>query len=643
MNKEKTKYDWRPTMKKNVLNMIISVVVVLAMGCNLIGCSSNAVSNATSKDIATEYHDQQYWKDRFKLEEYHPNEEITDDNYDKNVAVKCKNGTFVGLIDDDVKTWKGIPFAKQPVEDLRFMAPQDAEESDKVFEAKYFGHSCIQLMDKDEKASQYEQGEDCLYLNVWSSTKNTNNKKPVLIYIHGGGWAFGGGADPMYDGHLFAHYNPEVVIVTIQYRSGILGQINFNVNGDDGNLLFEDGASDDYKGSTSNGLRDMIKALKWVNENIRGFGGDPENVTISGESAGAGACSALVTIDEAKKYFQKAIIMSGGVNQSYSIEQTYNLAKSIKDYFNNKGKNINSVKDLQKIPSDEMKEFVTGIGMADYTYYVRDGIVMNSDIYGEFESGKTTDITILTGSTTNEFKYYDGVLRPFDEASGYTYGTWYNMICEAMTNHIYNNAVKNGNEEFIKAYNEYVEALKESGYTVETTTSEGKIEKTDEFYNEFMNDYYLAGINFYQAYLHTQNGGKAYAYSFDVPYNNNKAYELASHAVDCYYLFGNMDGKYVTGNNAQVDASREYQKMITAFCLNGNPSTDRYQCKPYEVGKSNTVVIGLEPNTYFTEDYQTRRFNAVNKMYDNSDGTGYRFILSVPDMTRITLEYFSGE
>ena len=209
------------------------------------------------------------------------NKRITDGNYDEALAVKCINGTFVGRKTDNIIMYRGIPFVgKQPVGDLRWKAPVDAVPDDGVYEAYYNAKSAYgngQL----ETGSLYYMDENCLYLNVWKSDETSAVKKPVMVWIHGGAFEAGGTVDPMFDCHSFVKENPDVIVVTIAYRLGVLGFLHLS--------HLPDGK--DYPDSQNIGLLDQIMALKWVHENIAGFGGDPDNVTIFGESAGAASCT----------------------------------------------------------------------------------------------------------------------------------------------------------------------------------------------------------------------------------------------------------------------------------------------------------------------------------------------------------------
>jgi para-nitrobenzyl esterase len=220
------------------------------------------------------------------MEQYIKNQPITNGNYDKSLAVKCINGTFVGKKAENIISYKGIPFVgQQPVGNLRWKAPVDVTPSDGVYEAYNYDKAPIQEV--GDPATRFGTSEDCLYLNVWQADEPTaSKKKPVIVWIYGGAFDVGGATDPTYDCTNFLKENPDVIVVTVNYRINILGFFHLS--------HLPDGK--DYQDSQNLGLLDQLKALKWVHENIAAFGGDPDNVTIWGESAGAGSCTLLPLI-----------------------------------------------------------------------------------------------------------------------------------------------------------------------------------------------------------------------------------------------------------------------------------------------------------------------------------------------------------
>ena len=239
---------------------------------------------------------------------------ITDGNYDHSLAVKCINGTFAGKKAENIISYKGIPFVgQQPVGNLRWKAPVDVTPSNDVYEAYNYAKAPVQA--PGDPAVENGMSEDCLYLNLWKSDDATAEKKPVIVWIYGGGYEVGGTTDPQYDCTNLVKENPEVIVVTIAYRLSFLGFLHLS--------HLSDGK--DYPDAQNLGLMNQLMALKWIHENIAGLGGDPDNVTIWGESAGSGSCSLLPLVSGSHKYFKRVIAQSGAPAQTRSAEQAIEI------------------------------------------------------------------------------------------------------------------------------------------------------------------------------------------------------------------------------------------------------------------------------------------------------------------------------
>ena len=205
---------------------------------------------------------------------------------DSDPLIHTKQGTLSGTFEGNLKVFKGIPFAQPPTGSLRFKAPQPPKPWQGIKQAIKNAPPSIQSGQNDS--------EDCLYLNLWMP--EGSGPFPVLLWIHGGGNT--GGGTQGQSGASFARQG--IIVITVAYRLGALGY-----------LKLDHFLGPDYIGSGSNGIRDQIAALKWVNENIRAFNGDPSQVTIAGQSAGAKNVAALLASPEAKGLFSRAIMHSG--------------------------------------------------------------------------------------------------------------------------------------------------------------------------------------------------------------------------------------------------------------------------------------------------------------------------------------------
>lgn len=224
-------------------------------------------------------------------------------------------GEIEGIEKKDHFAFLGVPFAKPPVGELRFKAPQPPEPWNGIREAKEFGAAAPQMKESYFPAMSPEKiEEDCLYLNVWTPRAD-GEKRPVMVWIHGGGFLSGAGSLPWYRGHRIAATN-DVVVVSINYRLGALGFLYLN-----------ELAGDDLSPDSNIGIRDQIAALEWVRDNIENFGGDPGNVTIFGESAGGMSVGTLLGTPAAKGLFHRAIMQSGAAHNMVNKDQATVIAE----------------------------------------------------------------------------------------------------------------------------------------------------------------------------------------------------------------------------------------------------------------------------------------------------------------------------
>lgn len=257
--------------------------------------------------------------------------------------VQTKYGTLSGYIEDGIYTFKGIQYAKAE----RFMAPEYPDSWEGVQTALYYGHQCCQgerkTWEDDCEAFLYQwddgtQSEDCLYLNVWSKGINDGKKRPVMVWLHGGGYAMGASSElPFYDGTNLA--KKDVVLVSINHRLNVLGFLDLSAFGEK------------YKYSANAGILDIIKSLEWVRDNISQFGGDPDNVTIFGQSGGGGKVNSLLVSPAAKGLFNKGIIESGSMisfkDQNESRAMGVKVAEAL-------GLDAGNIDKIQTIPYSEL-------------------------------------------------------------------------------------------------------------------------------------------------------------------------------------------------------------------------------------------------------------------------------------------------
>ncbi len=231
-------------------------------------------------------------------------------------VVETKHGKLRGVKTQGTYIFRGIRYA----EAKRFHFPTEVEPWEGVREAFQFGHVCCELntpIPHDQYTVPhffYPQNENCQYLNVWTQRLDKTAKRPVMVWLHGGGWFSGSSVELLaYDGENLSKTD-DVVVVSINHRLNVLGYLDLSQYGEQ------------YRDSANAGLGDLVMALKWIHENIAQFGGDPENVTIFGQSGGGGKVVALMQTPAADNYYQKAIIQSGGPT-AQGRENTENARK----------------------------------------------------------------------------------------------------------------------------------------------------------------------------------------------------------------------------------------------------------------------------------------------------------------------------
>ena len=281
----------------------------------------------------------------------------------------------------DVRVFKGIPFAAPPVGDLRWRAPKPAAHWDGVRKADQFGPVCMQGAGG---GGEQKTGEDCLYLNVWTGAKSAGEKRPVMVWIYGGGYNNGSGSQAMYDGEAFAKKG--AIVVTLNYRLGVFGFFSYP----------ELTKESDRRGAANFGVMDSIAALQWVQKNIAQFGGDPKRVTIFGESAGAGIVANLMTVPQAKGLFERAI----GESSAWStarLARLDTLAEAEQAGVKYaEGLGAKSLAELRAKPADVILKGGRGVGP------VVDGWLIPEDPGKVFAEGKQIEVPVLTGSNRDE-------------------------------------------------------------------------------------------------------------------------------------------------------------------------------------------------------------------------------------------------
>ena len=324
-------------------------------------------------------------------------------------------GDVEGLTENGLHVFRGIPYAKPPVGDLRLRGPVDAEPWTGVRRAHEFGAWAPQADPVTTLTGQMpgRRDEDCLSLNVW--TPGTDGTRPVMVWIHGGGFINGSGASALYDGSRLATRG-DVVVVTVNYRLGVLGF-----------LAHRELADDACGGAAGNwGLLDQVAALRWVRDNVTAFGGDPGNVTIFGESAGGMSVADLLVMPSARGLFRRAIVQSGPPNAT-TIERAEAVAAKLVAELG-----VASVAALREVPTDAILDAqativaerrAAGLPLVP----VVDGVSVPTPPLQALAGGAANGVDVMIGTNRDEAKMFmvadpanrepdEGVLRRRIEA-----------------------------------------------------------------------------------------------------------------------------------------------------------------------------------------------------------------------------------
>jgi para-nitrobenzyl esterase len=304
--------------------------------------------------------------------------------------IETESGAIAGVNESGLRVYKGIPFAAPPVGELRWRPPVAVAPWNGTRKADAFAPACMQVGVSMPGETPPATSEDCLYLNIWTpaaaKTTAARERLPVIVWIYGGGYINGSASMPLYWGDRLAHKG--VIVVTIAYRLGPLGF-----------LAHPELTRESPQHSSGNyGLMDQIAALEWIQKNVAAFGGDPRNVTIAGQSAGAMSVSILMASPRAKGLFQRAIGESGGLFEPLQLAPKYLLANAERDgekYAASLG--AASLQELRRLPASQLSGNAGGI-----SHPVIEPYVLPLSPYETFSLGQQNDVPLLLGSNADE-------------------------------------------------------------------------------------------------------------------------------------------------------------------------------------------------------------------------------------------------
>lgn len=483
-------------------------------------------------------------------------------------VIKTKFGKIQGYQDKSLKIFKGIPYATPPIGNLRFKPPSNIHPWDGILKVAEYGPYAPQgftLLEDSFGKFEKQNENNCLTLNIWTPEPE-DEKRPVMVYIHGGSFIFGGGADIWYgvDGSELSR-SGNVVVVTFNYRLGAFG------------FLYLPDIS------TNIGILDQVAALKWVKDNIENFGGDPNNITIFGESAGASSVLTLVSIPLAKGLFHKAIMQSAPTfDTKPTIRSTTSLFKELGVKFGDldtlselKAKKI--IKAQNKIISDwtinlenEIMDFRPSI----------DGIIIPKHPIEAIKSGCGKEIDILIGNNKDEIKLWTA-----------PYQKWQEMDNQGLKLMLLRRLARFGNGELVANENfcfKLIEAYKDDSRS-------RPIDIYDQIDTDFT--FRIPAIRVCETHYPHNSNTYSYLFSWCSPALNG-GYG-SCHVVEIPFVFGTI-GKtgvewfYGAGKEAEL-LSKRMMKTWLSFAYNGNPNNELIpEWKGYDIKDRITMIMGKD-------------------------------------------------
>lgn len=485
------------------------------------------------------------------------------------VVVATKSGKIEGEQREAHVAFRGIPFAAPPIGSLRFRAPAPVEPWSGVRSTKQFGTSALQgAMFAPGVMAEGPTGEDCLYLNVFTPAVD-GKKRAVMFFIHGGAFTVGSAATPLYDGKTLAEAH-DVVLVTTNYRVGALGYL----------ALGEHGAS--WGAVDNRGQLDQIAALSWVRDNIASFGGDPDNVTLFGESAGATAVCLLLAAPAARGLFKRAIAQSSWLEMPLpTAAQRESVTVRLLDAL---GLTLRESERLCDVPAADLMRAQAQVesNMSGWPHFVPvfDGALLPLQPRAFFESGEGAQVPLLIGSNRDEWNLFALASlpqwdKPLDDselvarvarklpasAAGAANG-----LLDAYRTSRRERGLAYGNRALLRAF-------------------EGDLR------------FRMPSLRFAELYSERVADTFVYLFTYESPALRGAL--GACHALELPFVFGTYDApnqdKFAGSGEAVQQLSRTLMECWTSFAKTGAPSSASVPTWPaYELTKRPTLELGAE-------------------------------------------------
>ncbi len=484
--------------------------------------------------------------------------------------VRVDTGVLRGTVQGEVRSFKGVPFAAPPVGNLRWKAPQRPAVWDGIRAATEYGAWCMQPETHRALPAPTpvlppvpNMSEDCLTLNVWAPTSTKGPKRPVMVWIHGGGFYMGSGAWPDWDGsHLVKN---GVIVVTVNYRLGAFG-------------LFAHpalSAETNTEPVTNFALLDVVESLMWVKRNIAAFGGDPGNVTIFGESGGGVLVNLLMVSPLSEGLFHRAIAQSAPIGfVDRHLAQSTDRAPSAESWGQEWAKKVGVAQDLKSLRALSADNVLANsMGMGKNTGFVIDGTSLTMSIMDAFRAGKQHKVPYMAGAADDE-----GGLLAF-------MGPTWPMLEQRLGDK---------RDAVLKAYD-----------------PNGNLSK-DLVRQMIVGDTLMIRPSQYLSRQAAQSGPSGYSYVFAyVPESVRSMVHGAWHGAEIAYIFGTLDSRHPAHGSAtapDIDVSQRMRAYWTNFARTGKPDSAG---GPEWLGADRgTMVFGID-GVKFSSDYLKARMEAI--------------------------------
>jgi para-nitrobenzyl esterase len=491
--------------------------------------------------------------------------------------IATADGPIRGLVKDGVAAYKGIPYAAPPVGKRRFQAPAPVAGWTSVFDATGFGAPCMQSYDRELTESDLSlqmatvftmrsemkiDNEDCLYLNVWAPTEPSDDKRPVMVWFHGGGYSYGSGSWPVYDGASLARRG-DVVVVTVNHRLNVFGYLH----------LAELGGAD-WADSGNAGMLDLIASLEWVRDNIAGFGGDPGNVTIMGESGGGSKVSTLMAMPAADGLFHKAVIQSGPGLTGVPAEAANRSAEAVLAELGVDARNLSA---LQTLRSEELLAALDAAQAAAGGSFgglrlapVVDGRHLPRHPFTPDAPAAARDIPVLIGFNKDEWTIFN------------TGEPWFGQLTEA---------------ELIERAAGI--AGEKAGALLAAERGHHPDYSPTYLYNVLMSDArMLIGSALLAERKAAQDGAPVFMYylTWETPVGDGIM--KSPHTLDMPLMFANVDKSVsLTGDGPEARAlERQMSEAWLAFARTGDPNhAGLPEWPPYDAADRSTLIFDVKP------------------------------------------------